>query len=46
MMSSDYHWHPAAPSVVEKAAPGIRAGNYVVKDSSFVVCATSLNTAR
>lgn len=33
-------------SVVEKAAPDIRARIYVVKDRCFVVCATSLNAAR
>lgn len=36
----------AAPSVVEKAAPGIRARHNVLKESCFVVCATSLNAAR
>ncbi len=43
--SKDYSGN-AALSVVEKAAPGMRARNYVVKDSCFVVCATSLNAAR
>ncbi|GEM_PF-7021686 len=45
MLSKDYSG-TAALSVVEKAAPGIRARNYVVKDSFFVVCTTSLNMAR
>lgn len=45
VLSKDYSG-TAALSVVEKAAPGIRARNYVVKDSFFVVCTTSLSTAR
>lgn len=36
----------AALSVVEKAVPGIRARVYAIKESSFVVCTTSLNAAR
>lgn len=46
-MSPDYHWHPAALSVVEKGGiPGTCAWTPEFKDSSFVVCTTSLNAAR